>query len=121
MSYVDRKSVPVTTAVDGSATAYTDAPGQGIVWSIAYVPHASTPLDAGADITITEEATGKPILTITNLGTSLVEKYPRAATCDIAGAAITGGVDLIPFSGRMKFVVASGGNAKSGTFYVNII
>lgn len=120
MSFINRQSVAVTTDGSGNFTGYSAAV-QGVCWSVTYVPAASNALDTGADITITEEDTGKPIITITNIGTSTVEKFPRAATCDTSGVAITGGVDLIPVFGRIKVVVANGASTKSGTLYFNLV
>ncbi len=120
MSYINRQSVAVTTDTNGDATAYS-AGLEGAVWSVLYKPAASNALDTGADITITEEDTGKAIVTITNIGTALVEKYPRAATCDTSGVAISGGVDLITVWGRIKVVVANGTSTKSGTFYFYMV
>ena len=123
MSYLSRFAVPVTTDAAGAATAYTGKvtlAAQGLLWAVYYVPDATVPLDTGADITITEEDTGKAILTITNLGTVAVEKVPRVQACDPTGAAITGVYDLAAVQGRIKIVVAQGGNAKAGTFYVYV-
>lgn len=123
---VRKVSVSITTAADGSATVYTQ-PVSGFVRAISYVPDGSTPLDTGADITITANTSGLPILTITNLGTSAVTSHPRAATVSTANAAAlyaaagTAVNTEIPVADEaIKFVVAQGGNALKGVFYVYV-
>lgn len=118
-----KTSVALTTASDGSATGYTE-PLSGFVRAIRYVPHGSTPLDTNADATITADTTGLAILTITNIGTSALNIYPRAATASIANAAAlyaaagTAVNDLIPVcEERIKVVIAQGADTKSGTFW----
>lgn len=125
MGLIKRVAVAVTTDGAGAATAYSDEV-QGFVHEVTYVPHATVPLDTGADITITEEDTTKPILTWTNVGTVLATKAPRQATHSVAGAASLyagGGTaveDRIAVKGRIKVVVAAGVASKQGTFYFHI-
>lgn len=120
---ITRHSVTLTSASDGSATGYI-GPVTGYVHALRYVPHGSTPLDTNADVTITAEVTGAPILTITNIGTSALNLYPRAATASVANAAALYAAtfpvnDRIPVcEERIKFVVAQGADTKTGTFYV---
>ena len=120
-----RYVVSVTTSAGGDATAYTDSAVEGDIISVRYVPHASTPLDTGADVTITGADSGIPIITITNLGTSAVNYAPRQATHGITGTAALyaagglGVLDRIAISGELvKVVVAQGGNALSGKFHI---
>lgn len=124
MSMVNSVAIPVTTDSGGAATKYSK-PINGVIVAVRYVPDGSTPLDTGADITVTAAASGLPILAATDIGTSATQWYPRAATCSTAGAAALyagGGSavnDRIPVADEaVKLVVAQGGNAKSGTFYV---
>lgn len=123
-----REVVAVTTAADGSATGYT-APVTGFVRAIRYVPHASTPLDTGADITITGDGSGIAILTLLNLGTAAISILPRAATTLVSNTANAAEVyagtdsvnDVIPVcEERIKVVVANGADTKSGTFHIYI-
>lgn len=121
--YIERHALAITTNSSGAATVYSPTL-QGRVVQVTYVPHASSPLDTGADFTVTEEDTGNAILTITNVGTSTVSYAPRQATHSVAGAAAlyAGGgsavLDLIAVKGRIKLVVAQGGNTLQGTLYV---
>ncbi len=119
-----RHSVTLTTAADGSATGYI-GPVTGVVHALRYVPHGSTPLDTNADVTITADVTGLPILTITNIGTSALALFPRAATVGVTNSAAlyaaagTAVNDRIPVcEERIKFVVAQGADTKTGTFHV---
>jgi len=121
---ITRHSVTLTSAADGSATGYI-GPVTGFVHALRYVPHGSTPLDTNADVTITAETTGAAILTITNIGTSALNLYPRAATVSVANAAALYAAagqavnDRIPVcEERVKFVVAQGADTKTGTFYL---
>lgn len=115
-----RYKVAITTAADGSATAYTPRLS-GKVHSIQYV---KTDFADGVDLTITSEATGESILAKSDVNASAVF-YPRAPTHTQVGAAAlfaTGGTAVQDKIGlgndRVKIVVASGGNAKSGAIHV---
>lgn len=120
MSYINRQSVVLTTTSGGAATGYINA-DQGFLWSLYYVPDGSVPLDTNAVITITEEDTTKPVVVITHIGTVAAGFLPRTLLCDTAAAAITGQYGPIAIHGRIKFVVASGGDTKTGTFYAYMI
>jgi hypothetical protein len=126
MAYVKRHAVAVTTDASGDVTAYTPAVN-GFVHAVMYEPDGSSPLATGADITVTGSVSAIPVVTVTNLGTSAVAKYPRDATADVADAASLYAAAGEPVEARIpvadesvKIVVAQGGNAKSGTFHVYI-
>ncbi|CDX49218.1 conserved hypothetical protein [Mesorhizobium plurifarium] len=115
-----RYKVAITTAADGSATAYTPRLS-GKIHSIQYVKNN---FDDGVDFTVTAEATGESILAKSDVNASAVF-YPRAPTHTQAGAAAlfaAGGTAVQDKIGlgndRVKIVVAAGGNAKSGTVHV---
>ena len=119
---IRRFNVPVTTAADGSATAYTPYLS-GYVQDIQYV---KTDFADGVDFTITSEATGRSIWTESNVNAAAV-KAPRQATHTDVGVAslyAAGGTavqDRIALSrDRVKIVIASGGNVKTGAFNVTI-
>tara|TARA_R100000808_G_scaffold8956_2_gene24947 strand:+ start:9133 stop:9504 length:372 start_codon:yes stop_codon:yes gene_type:complete len=107
-------SVEITTDSGGDATVYLGSNLRGFVMSIRYEPGT---LATGADLTITGENSGVPILTVTNGGTSNVAYYPRALVNQVADAAAAStGTELIPLvDDRVKVVVAQGGNAVTGT------
>jgi hypothetical protein len=118
-----RFKVTVTTASDGTATAYTPRLS-GRLQSIHYVKDGSTPYTDGVDFTITAEATGENIWTESNVNASAV-RYPRAATHSQAGVAAlyaaggTAVADCIALAGdRVKIVLAQGGASKVGVFHV---
>lgn len=112
--------VAFTTNGDGDATVYS-GPIRGYLHALRYVyGDAAT----GADFTITDDATGIALLTVTNAGTSSTTHMPRGATVTTANAAAlyaSGGTavnDRIPIVGRVKLVVAEGGATKTGTLVV---
>ena len=117
-------TVSITTDGSGDATVYSP-PTFGTIVAIRYVPHASTPLETGADITITDGATGIGVLTVTNVGPSARDFWPRAFTMNTVGVVATYDgtrhvLDLVPVAGAVKVVVASGGAAKIGTLYIYV-
>ncbi len=114
-----RVKVTVTTAADGTVTAYTPRIS-GRIHSAHYV---KTDYADGVDFTITAEATGEQIWAESNVNASAV-RYPRAATHSTAGVAslfAAGGTAVQAPVGvandRIKIVLAQGGNAKVGTFH----
>ncbi len=122
MTHVERFPVSVLTAADGSATVYSD-PVNGLLSHIRYV---KTDFADGSTFTITSEETGETLWSETGVNAS-ASRAPRQAVHSTAGAAAlyaSGGVavlDKIPVSGRIKIVIASGGNAKTGTFHFMIV
>lgn len=121
MSHAQRLVVAVTTASDGSATAYSAGPVTGKVSQIRYV---KTDFADGSTITVTSEATGETIWTEASVNASAT-RAPRQATHSTAGAAAlyaAGGTavnDKIALaSDRIKIVIASGGATKTGTFHI---
>lgn len=121
MSYAQRlAAIAVTTAADGSATAYS-AVCTGKVSTVRYV---KTDFDNGSTITLTSEATGETIWSEVGVNASAT-RAPRQATHSTAGAAAlyaAGGAavnDKIALANdRIKVVIAAGGNVKSGAFHI---
>lgn len=117
MAYVRSEAVALTTTSGGAATGFTPVVN-GFVRAIRY----SGGFDATADITITGEASGQPVITMTNQADAVATLHPRQATHDIVGAAslyAAAGEPVesdIPIAGeRIKVVVAQGGNVTTGT------
>lgn len=116
--------VTVTTAADGSATAYAPAYGKcrGELESIQY---EKIDFADGVDFAITDEVTGESLWTDTNVNASEIVR-PRAPLMDQAGAArlyAAGGTAVsgkIAIVSRIKIVIAQGGNAKSGKFRFHV-
>lgn len=115
--FVQRFSVDLTTDASGDATGFIDVP-YGRVLGLHYV---KTDFADGVDFTITAEATGETIWTESNVNASAF-RYPRAGvhgTDGVAAEHATGFPVEEPVClahDRIKIVVASGGNAKSGSF-----
>lgn len=115
--------VSVTTASDGTATAYSPYLS-GAVTAIHYIKPGSGSYTDGVDFTITAEATGETLWTESNVNASKA-CMPRAATHSTAGVAAlyaSGGTavnDLIRLSrDRVKIVLAQGGDSKVGAFHI---
>lgn len=108
--------ITITTDASGNATVYLGSKIRGYLIALIYRPGT---LDTGADLTITGESSGLPILTKSNLGTGNSFLYPRALPTNANSA--TGALGTIPsekiplLNERIKVVVAQGGNALSGT------
>lgn len=118
-----RVRVSVTTAADGTATAYAPRT-TGKVHSIHYLKDATNAFADGVDFAITAEQTAEGIWTESNVNASTV-RYPRAPTHTQVGAAAlfaAGGTAVQDKVGiandRVKIAIAQGGNAKTGTFIV---
>lgn len=115
--YVQVETVTVTTVSDGTATAYTGAVN-GVLSQIIY---AKTDYANGVDFTITADATGETIWTQSDVNASAVVA-PRQATHSTVGVATlyaAGGaavLDKIAVSGKIKIVLAQGGDTKTGAF-----
>jgi hypothetical protein len=124
MSYARRLTVNVTTAADGSATAYSDPIDYGLLSQIRYVKGN---FDDGSTITVTAEATGETLWTESAVNASAT-RAPRQPTHSTAGAAslyaaagtaVTDKIAIV--SDRIKIVIAAGGNTKTGTFIFVLI
>ena len=119
MSYAERHTVAVTTAADGSATAYSPV----VTGKISQIRYVKSNFSNGVDFTITAEATGETIWTQNDVNASATVA-PRQATHTTAGvasvyAATDGVLDKIALANdRVKIVIASGGNATTGTFHI---
>lgn len=124
MSYAQRLTVAVTTASDGSATVYSDRIDYGLLSQIRYV---KTDFADGSTFTIMAEATGETLWNESAVNASAT-RAPRQATHSTVGVASlyagsgTAVQDKIALvNDRIKVVIASGGNAKSGTFHFMLI
>lgn len=114
-------SATITTSSGGVATVYLGSKLTGRVHAIKYAPGT---LDTGADLTITGETTGVPILVKANAGTSTVWYYPRVLpNSNVDGAAGTDDfTDICVLRERIKVAVAQGGDTLTGTItaYVDV-
>lgn len=119
---IRRFVVPVTTDGSGDATAYTPKIS-GRVVSIRYV---KTDFASGVDFVITAETAGQTIWSENDVNASAT-RYPRtgthstagvAALYAAAGTAVNSKISLA--DDRVKFVIASGGDTKTGAFHVTV-
>lgn len=116
--FAERLSVTITTDASGDGTGYISVP-HGRVMSLHYV---KVDFADGVDFTVTADATGEAIWSQSNVNAA-ASVYPRAAVNDVLGAAAlfaSGGTGIVEpiflANDRIKIVVGSGGNVKSGTF-----
>lgn len=115
-----RFKVPVTTAADGSATAYSPR----IAGNIQQIEYVKTDFANGVDFTITGEATGVGLWTESDVNASAI-RAPRQPTHSQVGAALlyaaagaAVGDKIALASDRVKIVIAQGGNVKTGAFHI---
>lgn len=120
MSYAQRHTVTLTTDASGDAIGYTDV----LTGKLSAIHYVKDDFADGVDFTITSDVTGQSLWTDTDVNASEIVA-PRQPTHTTAGAAAlyaSGGVavlDKIALSNdRVKIVVGSGGDTKTGTFYV---
>lgn len=118
-----RSLVSVTTAADGTATAYSPVLS-GKVVAIQYVPDGTTPYDNTVDFTITVEATGQGLWTESNISAAKIVA-PRQPIHDLVGGArlyAAAGTavsdEIVIANDRVKIALAQGGNVKTGSFFV---
>ena len=119
MARTRKHIVPAVTNGSGAVTAYSPYIS-GYLESVQYVKDDYAD---GVDFTITAEATGENIWTDTNINASEVVR-PRAPVHSTAGVAATyDGTrtvnDRIALArDRVKIVIASGGDTKTGSFVI---
>lgn len=123
--YVEKHTVSVTTDSNGDGTGYTPVVS-GRILQVQYVKAGSGNFADGVDFVLTGEDTGQVIWDEDNVNASAI-RAPRQATHDTVGVAslyAAGGEPVEDYvylaSERVKIVVANGGNAKSGTFYITL-
>lgn len=112
-------TINVTTDASGDYES-DPIPVDGFLMRLSYKPSGS-PLDTGADVTLTETLTGLTIYSQANIGTSAFTKLPRKFIANAADGADSATIfDLIPINDKVTLTIASGGNALTGTFYMVI-
>lgn len=114
----------IVTDSSGDATVYLthgiNKSPNGFLVLLKYTPGT---IATGADLTITGETSGIPILTKADAGTDPAFYYPRALLNDVAdGAEALAGSEFIPIvNERIKVVVAQGGNGGAGSIEAVLI
>ena len=124
MERIERYEINVTTDASGDATGLSNKPVTGRVLQMRYIPDGSDPLDAGADIVVSGQITGQPILTQANIGSNAFSKAPRqpihgsddgaASVYAAAGEPVEDFIYLA--KEKIRLVVAQGTSAKTGKF-----
>lgn len=121
--YAERHSITFTTHTSaGTVTALTDKEVTGRILQAQYVKND---LADGSTITLTGNTTGVPIMAITGMNASATH-LPRRATTDQAGVAITYDATnavhecVVLVQEKIKLVIASGGNNKSGEIIISV-
>lgn len=116
-----RFPVTVTTAADGTATAYSP---RGINGKIHQIEYVKTDFASGVDFTITGEATGINIWTQSDVNASAVvaPRQPTHSQAGVASLYASGGTavqaPIALANDRVKIAIAQGGNTKTGTFHI---
>lgn len=120
MSFAQRVAVTVTTAADGSATAYSEV----LTGKLSQIRYVKTDFADGSTFTITAEATGETLWGESAVNASAT-RAPRQATHSTAGAAAlyaAGGAavnDKIALANdRVKIAITNGGDTKTGVFHI---
>lgn len=117
--HLTKQTVPVTTAVGGAATVYSDY----ITGRILEIRYVKTDFADGVDFTITLETSGIAVWSQLNVNASATV-LPRQAAHSTAGVAAeyaTGFPVLEPIyvaHERVKIVIAAGGDGKLATFII---
>jgi hypothetical protein len=117
-------TIGITTDAAG-AFAKEVSPQSGRLLQYRYTPHATTPLDTGADLDIVGSTSGFVYANQDNIGTSAFTKAPRQPTHDDTGAASLYAAAGEPVEDHMwiageplDVTIANGGNTLSGTLYL---
>jgi len=116
--YAERKTVAVTTDASGNATAYSEY----LTGRIAAVVYSKIDFAAGVDFTITLEATGESLWTEADVNASKTV-YP-VQKGNLGGTGVASTLIELPMhaaNDRVKFSIAQGGNAKTGTFILVVV
>jgi len=114
----------IVTNASGDATVYlTHSLNRKLNGFLVLLKYTPGTVATGADLTITGESSGIPIMTKTDAGTSVVFYYPRASLNAVAdGAASINASESIPIKDeRIKVVIAQGGNGGVGSIEVFLI
>jgi hypothetical protein len=123
--HAERHTIAITTAADGTATAYSPMI-TGRILTVRYVKPGTDPLADTVDMTMTLEATGQAVLSKTDVSASFTAA-PRQATHDVDGAAslyAAGGEPvedhICAATDRLKIVLAQGGDSKAGSIIITV-
>lgn len=112
--FPQRATIAVTTDASGDATGYSE----NITGQILEVHYTKTDFDDGSTFAVTLEKTGETVWSESAVNASTVRR-PRQTMHDSAGADQTTYAETVAaVNDRVKWVVSSGGNVKSGTLEI---
>lgn len=115
MSFIRSETVAATTNSSGESTAFS-ANVNGKIHAVEYV---WTDFSTAATLVVKGENSSRPILTANLTSTTVATWYPRAVTHNVLSGSTFGGEASVPISNeRVRFIVASGGATKTGTFRI---
>ena len=106
--------VAVTTDSSGDATAYTSASINGAIFAVEY---DKTDFADGVDFTITGETSGAGVWTESDVNAADIAR-PTILVQDQVNVDTTQRDFVRLFNERLKIVVGSGGDTKTGVFLV---
>lgn len=110
-------SVDITTDGSGDASAIANV-GSGVLMQLRYVPDGSSPLDVGANVTITDNQ-GFQVYSQTSIGGTAFQKLPRHLIANAADGVNSSTIfDYMAVQSPLTVTIDSGGNTLSGTFYL---
>lgn len=112
-----KRTISLTTDASGNATEYASS-ALGVLYAVQLVDGT---FDDGVDLTLTSEAENLSIalLTIADWNTDRI-LYPRVLEAlNTDGSALTSHCHPV-ISGRIKAVIAQGGNVKTGSVVLYI-
>jgi len=114
--------VDVTTGADGGATVYS----QPVSGRLAHIAYTKTDFANGVDFTITSDRTQQTIWDEDDVNASKTISPVQPAHTSAGGAVTYDGTrpiyrDIVLAAERIKFVIASGGASKTGTFRVTLV
>lgn len=120
MGWANRDTLTITVDASGDAVAYS----KQVNGRIAYVEYQKDDFADTVDFTIVGEESGTNVWTEANVTASRVHAPTLAAYSPLGAARLyaAGGqavpAPLVIAGERLKFTIAGGGNATSGTFHV---
>lgn len=119
--HVEKRQVSVTVNSSGDGTGYTENV-TGRILSVIYEKASSGGYDNGVDFVVTVEETGQIIWDEDDVNASAIRAPRQPIHSQVGVAALYAGggspvLDHIVLANqRIKVVVASGGDTKTGTF-----
>ena len=117
---IKRHTVTVTTASNGAATAYSPV----LSGRLSQIRYVKTDFSNGVDFTITADGTGETLWTEENVDDSATRAPRQATHSPLGAAALYAGSGqavndkIVLAADRVKIVIASGGDTKTGTFHI---